>query len=60
MEINKDNLPQAINALRQCARENQNQPYGTGMIIISSLCNDVADYLTKEIFEQLKSEKNEM
>lgn len=52
MEINKNNLPQAINALRQCARENHNQPYSTGMIIISSLCNDVADYLTKEILEQ--------
>lgn len=45
MTITKDNLHQAIAALRQCAKENENSRTDTGAIRVSDLCNDVADYL---------------
>lgn len=48
MEITKQNLGQAIVALRQCANENRNKFTSTGAIRISDLCDDVADYLEKE------------
>ena len=48
MEITKQNLNQAIAALRQCANENRNTFTITGAIRLSDLCNDVADYLEKE------------
>ena len=48
MEITKSNLNQAIVALRQCAKENENRNINTGHIRISDLCNDVATYLEKE------------
>ena len=45
MEISKQNLNQAIAALRQCSDENKNRITNTGHIRVSDLCNDVADYL---------------
>lgn len=47
MEIKKENLNQAIASLRQCAYEQKNCFNPTCGIIVSSLCNDVADYLEK-------------
>jgi hypothetical protein len=49
MEITKNNLSQAIGALRQCAKENENKNTDTGCIRVSDLCNDVATYLEKEL-----------
>jgi hypothetical protein len=54
MEITKDNLHQAIAALRQCAKENENSNTDTGAIRVSDLCNDVANYLES----QKDAEKN--
>lgn len=48
MEITKQNLRQAIVALRKCADENRDRIISTGKINISRLCDDVADYLDKE------------
>ena len=48
MEITKQNISQAIAALRQCANENRNKFISTGAIRISDLCDDVADYLEKK------------
>ena len=48
MEITKENLHQAIAALRKCAKENKDKQKDTGAIRISDLCNDVADFLEKE------------
>ena len=48
-QITKNNLSQAIGALRQCAKENENKTTDTGCIRISDLCNDVATYLEKEL-----------
>lgn len=45
MTITKDNLHQAIAALRQCAKENENKQTDTGAVRVSDLCNDVANYL---------------
>lgn len=45
MEITKDNMHQAISALRKCAEEHINDMTPTGRIRISDLCNDVADFL---------------
>jgi hypothetical protein len=45
MTITKGNLHQAIAALRQCAKENENGRTDTGAIRVSDLCSDVADYL---------------
>ena len=47
MEITKDNIIQVISALRQCAKEHKNEFTPTCGIIISEICNDVADYLDK-------------
>ena len=54
MEITKDNLHQAIAALRQCAKENENSNTDTGAVRVSDLCNDVANYLES----QKDAEKN--
>jgi DNA-binding SARP family transcriptional activator len=48
MEITKQNLRQAIAALRKCADENRNRIVSTGAIKISDLCDDVANYLEKD------------
>ena len=48
MEITKQNLNQAIAALRRCADENRSRIISTGAIRVSDLCDDVADYLEKE------------
>lgn len=47
MEITKDNLHQAIAALRQCAKENENRQTDTGAVCVTDLCSDVADYLER-------------
>lgn len=48
MEITKDNLHQAIAALRQCAKENENRQTSTGAVRVTDLCSDVADYLERQ------------
>ena len=45
MKITKENVKQAIAALRKCANENEWKVTDTGTIIVSTLCRDVADYL---------------
>jgi len=45
MTITKGNLHQAIAALRQCAKENENKQTDTGAVRVTDICNDVADYL---------------
>lgn len=47
MEITKDNITQAISALRQCAKEHKRDNTPTCGVIVSELCTDVADYLEK-------------
>lgn len=47
MEITKDNLRQAIKALRQCADAHRNDVTPTFSIRVSDLCEDVANYLDK-------------
>ena len=47
MTITKDNMHQAIAALRQCAKENENRQTDTGAVRVTDLCNDVADYLER-------------
>lgn len=47
MKITKENLRQAIAALRQCAQENKSQKTDTGAVRVSDLCSDVADYLDR-------------
>ena len=37
-----------IYALRQCAKEHENDVVYTGQIVTSSLCRDVADYLNAD------------
>lgn len=48
MTITKENLHQAIAALRQCAKENENRQTDTGAVRVTDLCNDVADYLDRQ------------
>lgn len=48
MTITKDNLHQAIAALRQCAKENAGKPTDTGNVVVAGLCADVADFLEKQ------------
>lgn len=45
MKITRTNLHQAIVALRKCSEQNKNKEIMTGHIVVSSLCDDVADYL---------------
>ena len=45
MNINYDNIHQAIAALNQCAKENENRQTDTGAIRVSDLCVDVAYFL---------------
>ena len=59
MEITKNNLKQAISALRQCAKENEGRNIDTHKIRISDLCNDVASYLEKE-WENIESMREEI
>lgn len=59
MEITKNNLNQAIAALRQCAKENKGRTTDTGNIRVSELCNDVATYLEKE-WESIKQASEEL
>ena len=47
MTITKDNMHQAIAALRQCAKENENRQTDTGAVRVTDLCSDVADYLER-------------
>ena len=47
MTINYDNIHQAIAALNQCAKENENRQTGTGAVRVSDLCTDVAYFLCK-------------
>lgn len=47
MKITKENLHQAIAALRQCAKENENRQTDTGAVRVTDLCSDVADYLER-------------
>lgn len=47
MEINFDNLNQAIAALEQCANENKGKLTDTGAINVSGLCGDVASFLKR-------------
>ena len=47
MEITKNNLNQAIAALRQCAEEHKNDITDTFKIRVADLCTDVANYLEK-------------
>ena len=47
MEITRENIGQAINALRKCAEEHKKDVTPTFGIVVSSICNDVADYLEK-------------
>lgn len=59
MEITRNNLNQAIAALRQCAKENKDRATDTGNIRVSDLCNDVAAYLEKE-WESIKQASEEI
>ncbi len=59
MEITRNNLNQAIAALRQCAKENKGRTTDTGNIRVSELCNDVATYLEKE-WESIKQASEEL
>lgn len=59
MEITRNNLNQAIAALRQCAKENKDRITDTGNIRVSELCNDVATYLEKE-WESIKQASEEL
>lgn len=45
MKITKENIGQAIYALRQCAKEHEKETVSTFGIVTFSICNDVADYL---------------
>ena len=47
MTINYDNIRQAIAALNQCAKENENRQTDTGSVRVSDLCTDVAYFLCK-------------
>lgn len=47
MEINFNNLNQAIAALEQCASENQGKLTDTAAIRVSDLCSDVATFLKR-------------
>lgn len=47
MNIKKDNIRQAIEALRKCAKEHENERTDTGSVRVTDLCNDVADYLER-------------
>ena len=47
MTINYDNIHQAIAALNQCAKENENRQTDTGAVRVSNLCTDVACFLNK-------------
>ena len=46
-----------INALRQCAKEHENDTTFTGHIIVSALCRDTADLLENIEQEQQPATK---
>lgn len=60
MNINYDNINQAIAALNQCAKENENRQTDTGAVRVSDLCADVADFLCKvrQDYEQWQKTKD--
>jgi hypothetical protein len=47
MTINYENIHQAIAALNQCVKENENKQTDTGAIRVSDLCADVSYFLCK-------------
>ena len=47
MAINYENIHQAIAALNQCVKENENKQTDTGAIRVSDLCADVSYFLCK-------------
>lgn len=47
MVINYENIHQAISALNQCVKENENKQTDTGAIRVSDLCADVSYFLCK-------------
>lgn len=60
MKITKENLNQAIGALKQCSRENKSRNTDTGNIRISDLCDDLVTYLEeiRFVYIVIKSEDN--
>lgn len=48
MDIQIDNLHQAIHALKKCADENKDKVTDTFKVRISDICTDVANYLEKK------------
>lgn len=48
MDINNNNLHQAIYALRKCSDENKDKVTDTFKVRTSDLCTDVANYLEKK------------
>jgi hypothetical protein len=47
MEITRDNIGKAIQALRKCAAEHKAEVVPTFGIVTYAICEDVADYLEK-------------
>ena len=47
MTIDYENIHQAIAALNQCVKENENKQTDTGAIRVSDLCADVSYFLCK-------------
>lgn len=52
MELKKDNIAEAIKALKQCAIEHKNDNKDTFSIDVYSLCFDVAEFLEKEFINK--------
>lgn len=52
MKIAYDNLPQAIQALKKCAKEHENDYISFGAVRTSDLCEDVACFLQNLIDEK--------
>lgn len=46
---------QAVGALRKCAKEHEKDVTYTGNVIVTNMCNDVADYV-----EELQAENAEL
>lgn len=57
MELTKDNIKEAINALRQCAKEHKNDNHDTFSTDTYSLCLDVAEFLEKEYIKKEHKEQ---
>ena len=52
MTITYKNLPQAIQALKQCAKEHEKEYISFGVVRTSDLCEDVACFLQGIIDEK--------